>query len=104
MKYNSAIISLFTLSVFAIVTLLYLGNLSRKIEKENIVLKEKINFIQDQININEIEYNLLSSYNYLKKLQLIYFDDKNIYSLDNRISFNNLKKKNIKNIYTVGTK
>ena len=104
MKYYSTIILLFALSFFSIISLLSLGNLSREIEKENIVLKEKIIFIQDQININEIEYNLVNSYGYLKKLQKIYFDETNINSQKNRISFNHLKKKNIENIYNIGIK
>ena len=77
----------FLLSFFSIISLLYLGNISREIEKDNIALKEKIIFFQDQININEIEYSLYISYNYLKKLQKIYFNEENVSSLNNRISF-----------------
>ena len=104
MKYYSTTILFFALSFFSIISLLSLGNLSREIEKENIALKEKIIFIQDQININEIEYNLVNSYSYLKKLQKIYFDETNINSQKNRISFNHFKKKNIENIFNVGIK
>ena len=104
MKYYNAIIFSFLLSFLSIIALLYLGNISREIEKNNITLKEKINFIQDQIDINEIEYSLFISYTYLKKLQKIYFNVENVSSLNNRISFSDLEKQKFKNFHTVGTK
>lgn len=94
----------FLLCFFSIISLLCLGNISREIEKENIALKEKIIFFQDQININEIEYSLYISYNYLKKLHKIYFNEKNVISLNNRISFSDLEKQKFKNLHTIGTK
>ena len=104
MRYKNAIISLFSLSIVAVIFLLYFANISRKIEKENVVLKEKINFIQEQININEIEYSLYNSYEYLQKIQKIYFDSSKSEDLDKRMSFNVIKSKNIDNFFTVGTK
>ena len=103
MKYYSAIIFSFALSLLSVMSLLYLGKISREMEKDNIVLKEQIDFMQDQININEIEYSLFISYNYLKKLQKIYFSEENSSSLNNRISFYDLKKK-FENFHTVGTR
>ena len=94
----------FLLCFLSIISLLYLGNISREIEKDNIALKEKIIFFQDQININEIEYSLYISYNYLKKLQKIYFNDENIISLNNRISFSDLEKQKFDNLHTIGTR
>ena len=84
--------------------LLYLGNVSREIEKSNIILREKINFMQDQININEIEYSLFINYNYLKKLQTIYFDEENVSSQNNRISFYDLENQKFENFLTFGTR
>ena len=104
MKYYSTIITLFLLSFLSIIALLYLGNISREIERNNILLKEKINFMQDQININEIEYSLFTSYNYLKKLQKIYFNEESSSSLKNRIGFYDLEKENFENFHTIGTK
>ena len=104
MKYYSAIISSFTLSFLSTIALLYLGNVTREIEKSNITLREKINFMQDQININEIEYNLFINYNYLKKLQTIYFDEENVSSQNNRISFYDLENQKFENFLTVGTR
>ena len=104
MKYYSTIIFSFLLSFLFIIVLLYLGNISREIEKNNITLKEKINFIQDQIDINEIEYSLFISYTYLKKLQKIYFNEENVSSLNNRISFYDLEKQKFENFHTIGTR
>lgn len=104
MKYYTAIISSFILSFLSTIVLLYLGNVTREIEKNNITLREKINFMQDQININEIEYSLFISYNYLKKLQTIYFDEENVSFQNNRISFYDLENQKIENFLTVGTR
>ena len=104
MKYYSAIIFSFLLSLLSIIALLYLGNISREIEKNNVTLKEKINFIQDQIDINEIEYSLFINYTYLKKLQKIYFNEENVSPLNNRISFGDLEKQKFENFHTVGTR
>ena len=92
------------MSFLSVISLLYLGSISRVIEKENIALRQQINFIKGQVNINEIEYSLYNSYDYLKKLQKIYLIEKVSNSLDNRVSFYNLKKYNINNIYTIGTR
>lgn len=104
MKYYSAIIFTFVLSFLSIISLLYLGNISREIEKSNFLMKEQIGFMQDQININEIEYNLFIGYNYLKKLQKIYFSEEISSPSNNRISFNDLQNKRLENFHTVGTR
>ena len=103
MNYYHTIASLIFLNLLSVISLLYIGNLSRDIENKNFVLNKKINLIEHQININEIEYNLYNNYEYLKKLHQIYFDSEefNIF-FNNRISFNNLQNKNLKNIHTVG--
>ena len=104
MKYFSVITSLFILNIFVVVSLLYFANLTRSIEKENYILKNKISHIKDQININEIEYNIYSSYEYLQKLHKIYFVEKNKNNLNERISYFDIKNNDIKNLYTVGIK
>ena len=104
MRYFSAISSLIVLNIIAVLSLLHLGNISREIEKQNYTLEKKINFINDQININEIEFSLYNNYEYLKILHKIYFDSEQIESFSiKRLSFNDIKKKKLKNIYTVGT-
>ena len=62
--------------------------------------------ITPSVNINEIEYSLYNNYNYLQKMQKIYFENtKDIKSdLQKRISFYDFKNKNIEFLHTVGTK
>ena len=104
MRYYKAISSLIVLNIITVLFLLYFGNVSRNIEKQNYILEKKIIFIKDQININEIEFSLYDNYEYLKKLHKIYFDVKQFESFSNkRLSFNNIQIKNLKNIHTVGT-
>ena len=104
MRYYSAISSLIVLNILTVMFLLYLGNISRDIEKQNYTLEKKINFVNDQININEIEFSLYHNYGYLKKLHKVYFDGEQFESFSNkRLSFVDFQKKKFKNIYTVGT-
>ena len=100
MKYYNTIISLFVLSIFLILLLLYFANITRKIEKKNYSLKKEINYIEDQLDINEIEYSLYNNYEYLVKLQKIYFNESINIKDNQRISFDNLKNKNIEYFYT----
>ena len=104
MRYYSTIIFLFVSSIFAVVLLLYFANITRNIEKENFVLLSKIEKLEEQININEIEFSYYKSYEYLIKMHKIYFEIPEEKNLNNRISFHNFKKQNLENLHTVGTK
>ena len=104
MKYLSAILTLMFSSFLTILALLYIGNISGKIEKKNSLLKEKIVIIQDQVNVNEIEYTFYNSYNYLKKLQTIYLEDSSMDFLNQRVSYKYFEKKNLDIFHTVGTR
>ena len=84
--------------------LLYVGNAAGKIEKKNFELETKISIIQDQVNVNEIEYTFYNSYNYLKKLQKIYLKDSSINFTNQRVSYKYFEKKNLDIFHTVGTK
>tara|TARA_B110000495_G_C22865934_1_gene504915 strand:- start:520 stop:852 length:333 start_codon:yes stop_codon:yes gene_type:complete len=103
-KYSNAILTLMFSSFLTVLMLLYVGNITRKIEKKNSLLKEKIEFIQEQVNVNEIEYTFYNSYNYLKKLQRIYLEDTNINFTNQRVSYKYFEKKNLDIFHTVGTK
>ena len=103
-RYSKAIIPFFILSIILIIFLLYFANITRKIEKENLILNNKISHIKEQININEIEFSLYTSYDYLLSIQQIYFQKVESNGFNNRISFNNLKKRNLNNLYSVGLK
>ncbi len=104
MKYYSTIASLLILSVLTTVSLLYFANVTRSIEKENLALKEQIEYFEDQLNINEIEFNLYNSYDYLKKMQKIYFAQSKNNNLNSRINYYDLQKQNIENFYRIGIK
>ena len=104
MRYYSTIIFLFSSSIFAVFLLLYFANITRNIEKENLVLLSKIKKTEDQININEIELSFYSSYEYLLKMQKIYFEIPERNYLNQRISFHNFKNNNSESLYTIGTK
>tara|TARA_B110000438_G_C15320459_1_gene439284 strand:- start:95 stop:409 length:315 start_codon:yes stop_codon:yes gene_type:complete len=104
MKYSKAILPFFVLSIFIIILLLYFANITRKIEKENYVLKNQINNLQEQININEIEFSVFNSYEYLLKMQSIYFEKNDNVSFNNRISFNDFKDKDLKNLLKIRIK
>ena len=104
MKYYSAIVFLFISSIFSVLLLLYFANITKNIEKENFVLLSKIKKLEDQININEIELSFYNSYEYLLKMQKIYFEIPEENYLNQRISFYNFKNKNSDSLYTVGIK
>ena len=104
MRYYSAIIFLLISSIFSVLLLLYFANITRNIEKENLVLISKIKKLEDQININEIEFSYYNSYEYLIKMHKIYFEISEEKNFNNRISFHDFKKLNIENLHTVGTK
>ena len=102
MKYYRTIIIFFILSFLTITTLFFLVNNFKKIEKENSLLKKQINFLNEQININEIEYSLLNNYDYLHNLHQIYFDSEVELNLSNKvIDISELDKKNLENLYTI---
>ena len=104
MKYYSAIIFLFISSVFSVLLLLYFANITKNIEKENFVLLSKIKKLEDQININEIEFSFYNNYEYLSKMHKIYFEIPEEKNFSNRISFHDFKKQNLESLHTVGIK
>ena len=104
MRYYSTIVSLLILSFLTTSSLLYFANITRSIEKENLALKEQIEYFEDQININEIEFNLYNSYDYLQKMQKIYFAQSKNNNLDSRINYHDLHKENVENFYQIGIK
>ncbi len=104
MKYFTAITTLITLDIIAVITLLYFGSISKEIKKENKQLEMLISKFNEQIKINEIEFTLHSKQSYLKKLQKIYFDINNTDSFKNtRINLKEFEKKELKNIYMISS-
>ena len=93
------------MNVITVMSLLFFGNITRDIEKKNLEYEKKISKINEQININEIEYNLHNNYQYLKKLQKIYFDHNLPKETSyNRISIKDIERDNLESIYKVGIK
>jgi hypothetical protein len=104
MRYYRTLLTLFFLNVLAIFFLLYFANISRQIENQNYKLTKEVNYFENQININEIEYSLYNSYDYLEKLHKIYFNNfKNNNSIK-RISYYDFQNNNLQNLYNVGIK
>ena len=104
MKYLTAITSLIILNTFAVITLLYFGNFTGKIEKENRQLEIEILKLNEQLKINEVEYNLYNNYSYLKKLQKIYTNTEKINLLSgNRIFLKDFENRELKNVYFISS-
>ena len=104
MKYFTAIATLSVLNVIAVITLLYIGSISKQIEKENKLLEIQISKFNEQLKINEIELSLHNQRSYLKKLQKIYFDTDNMDLFENtRINLIDFEKKELRNIYMVSS-
>ena len=105
MKYFTTLLTLILLNIFTIAALLYFGNNSRLIEEENKKILSKISKQYDQLKINEVEYNVHSSYNYLLKLQEIYLDENNVNLIkNNRLNIKDLEKSELMKIYRINFK
>jgi len=72
MKYYTTTISLFLLSFFLVLILLYYGGLTRKVEKKIANIKSEINYLNDLILVNELEFTAHIRPSYLNKLEKIY--------------------------------
>ena len=104
MKYLTTIITFISLNIFAVISLLYFGDISRKIEKKNKQLILEISEFQEQLEINKVEFNLYNNYSYLKQLQNIYFDFEKINSPGhNRISLTDFQNRELVSVYRVNS-
>ena len=74
--------------------MVYLGNITRGIEKQNESLVLEIDKIKENIHINKIEFTFHKNNDYLKKLYQIYFNQQNHNENFNLISINNLSERN----------
>ena len=102
MKYFSTIITLIFLNSILVFCLMYYGKKSEFINEQNIKINYEINKYNEQIKINEVEYNFLNKYSNLIKLQEIYLDfEKSNFNKNNRITLNDFKIKDVKNFYQV---
>ena len=104
MKYYTAIKILFISSIFIVMFVLYFANITRTIEKDNNSLLKNIKFIKEQININQVEFTLYNSYEYLKKMHKVYLNDVDDYNIKNVVSFSEIKNNNFEDLHFVGIK
>ena len=105
MKYLTAITFLIILNVLTVISIYYFGNISRLIEYQNNKLISEILIFNEQLKINEVEYNLHNNIDYLTKLQQVYFDSKKVkLSSNNLISLKNFKNNETINVYQTSSK
>ena len=106
MKYAKQIVFFLLINLVIVFLAIFIGNLTRKLEINNNVIKQNIQKEKEQLKVNKIEYSFYNNPNYLKKLHDIYFsyeeedlqnkilDFSNISNLkNNKIILVNLKSK-----------
>ena len=76
MKYYTLGITFFFINLIIILISFYYINLTKLVEKEIDNAQLKINLLQDEIKINELEYAAHINLEYLRKLEQIYFSNK----------------------------
>ena len=98
MKYAKQIVFFLLINLVIVFLAIFIGNLTRKLEINNNVIKQNIQKEKEQLKVNKIEYSFYNNPNYLKKLHEIYFSyeeedlHKKIVDLSN---ISNLKKNKI---------
>ena len=102
MKYYTTGFILLSFSFCLILLLLYFGGLTRQAEKDIDIIKSKIKYLDNKIQVNELEYVAHTSPDYLKKIGQIYllnkYDDN---SKLNIISIEDFKTKNLHKVFKV---
>ena len=104
MKYLTAITTLVSINLLAVIALLYFGNLTRETEGQNNKLLKEISLLKNQIKINEVEYTMHNNYSYLKKLENIYIESKySDFSNTNRLTFSDFKSNGLQDVHKVSS-
>ena len=73
MKYAKHIVFFLLINLVIVFLAIFLGNLTRKLEISNNLLKQNIQKQKEQLKVNKIEYSFYNNPNYLQKLHNIYF-------------------------------
>ncbi len=73
MKYAKQIVFFLLINLVIVFLAIFIGNLTRKLEINNNVIKQNIQKEKEQLKVNKIEYSFYNNPNYLKKLHEIYF-------------------------------
>ena len=98
MKYAKHIVFFLFINLIIVFLTIFLGNLTRKIEKNNKFTKQNIQIQKEQLKVNKIEYSFYNNPNYLRKLHEIYFlyEEENIEKkIVNLSNISNLKNNEI---------
>ena len=79
MKYAKHIVFFLFINLIIVFLTIFLGNLTRKLEVSNNKKQENIQKLEEQLNVNKIEYSFYNNADYLKKLHAIYFSHEEIF-------------------------
>ena len=92
------------MNLIIVLTSIFVGNLTRKIELNNKQIKQNIINEKDQLIINKVEFSLHNNPNYLKKLHKIYFSIDENFSQNQIISFSEILNEKDNNFILVNIK
>ena len=81
--------------------LIFIGHQARQIEISNLKLKDNIENLRKQIEINKIEYTYHTNSDYLKKLYELYHQDIENFQEHKIISYNDFSSKDKTKIFLV---
>jgi len=102
MNYSKIGFSLLFFSFITILMLYHFVKLTRQVEKDIANIKNEINYLNDKIKVNELEFVAHSSPGYLKKLEQLYLmNNYNENAELNIISIQDYKIKNIRKVFRV---
>ena len=101
MKYSRQILILMFFNLTIALVMIFIGHEARNIEIENSKLKNKINLVTQEININHIEYTFHNNTQYLKKIYSLYNSDKDSKKVSKILTVDDLKNKKYNNIQLV---
>ena len=73
MKYAKQIVFFLLINLVIVFLAIFIGNLTRKLEINNNVIKQNIQKEKEQLKVNKIEYSFYNNPNYIKKLHEVYF-------------------------------
>ena len=92
------------MNLIIVLTSIFVGNLTRKIELNNKQIKQNIINEKDQLIINRVEFSLHNNPNYLEKLHKIYFSIDENFSQNQIISFSEILNEKDNNFILVNIK
>ncbi len=90
-----------TINLFIALLLIFIGHKAREIEISNLNLQTTINKLNEEIEINKIEYTFHTNSEYLKKLYSLYNPNLENEKTNKVLSFNDFSDKKNNNILLV---